>query len=444
MKRRNWLLTGALALAALLALLGPLAGGAADAQTAEPGARLRFLHAVSGGPSVDVYLDGARVVPSLAYGEMTPHVQVPAGEHQVALRPADSDPTSAALVEVTVPLAADLAFTVVAQGTPDAVQAALYEDILDEIAPGLARLTAINAVPDAPGLDVLTTAGGPLLQGVNYSTQFGSVNIGTGVQDLVIVPAGGAVDSALVEIGEIALEHGALYTFAVMGTLNGAEAPWVQVIKTPLNVQADGARLRVANASLDSGPVDVYLDDVLIAPALELGANFAQDVDEKIASLFGSLTGGTIGAAGGTITWAKLIGARSLMQGLKIPGPYWCVLHPYQWAHLATSALASGAEIANAPGFQDALVNSFFTSTILGGVTFVVTPSIAVDGAGDAVGAMYNPMALAYDERKAFGIELQRDASRQATELNATMWYAYGTWDPKRGIALVGDAATPS
>lgn len=272
MKRRNWLLTGALALAALLALLGPLAGGAADAQTAEPGARLRFLHAVSGGPSVDVYLDGARVVPSLAYGEMTPHVQVPAGEHQVALRPADSDPTSAALVEVTVPLAADLAFTVVAQGTPDAVQAALYEDILDEIAPGLARLTAINAVPDAPGLDVLTTAGGPLLQGVNYSTQFGSVNIGTGVQDLVIVPAGGAVDSALVEIGEIALEHGALYTFVVMGTLGGAEAPWVQVIKTPLNVQADGARLRVANASPDSGPVDIYLDDVLIAPALELGA----------------------------------------------------------------------------------------------------------------------------------------------------------------------------
>lgn len=184
--------------------------------------------------------------------------------------------------------------------------------------------------------------------------------------------------------------------------------------------------------------------NVRLDGAMELGASFAQDVDEKIASLYGSLTGGTIGTAGGTITWAKLIGARSLMQGLKIPGPYWCVLHPYQWAHLVTSALATGAEIANAPGFQDALVNSFFTSTILGGVTFVVTPSIAVDGNGDAIGAMYNPMALAYDERRAFSIEPQRDASRQATELNASMWYAYGTWDPKRGIAIVGDAATPS
>lgn len=272
MKRRNWLVTGALVIAALLALLGPLSGGAVGAQTGEPTARLRFLHAVSGGPNVDVYLDGARVVPALGYGEVTPHMQVPAGEHQVALRTADSDPTSAALVEVTVPLAADLAFTVVAQGTADAVEAALYEDILDEIAPGLARLTAISAVADAPPLDVLTSEGGPLLQGVNYGTQFGSVNIGTGLQDLVIVPAGGAVDSAIVRIGEVALEHGALYTFVVSGTLDGAEAPSARVVKTPLNVQADGARLRVANASPDAGLVDVYLDDILLAPALEQGA----------------------------------------------------------------------------------------------------------------------------------------------------------------------------
>lgn len=269
MKHRNWLLSGALALAALLAVLLPLTGGLAAAQTGEPTARLRFLHAVSGAGSVDVYLDGARVVPALAEGEVTPHLTVSAGEHQVALRPADSDPTSAALVDVSVSLAADLAFTVVAQGSADAIEAALYEDILDEIAPGLARMTAINAVPDAPPLDILTTAGGPLLQGVNYGTQFGSVNIGTGVQDLVVVPAGGAVDSAVAEIGEIALEHGALYTFVMTGSIESGVS--VMVVETALNTQADGARLRVANASPDAGPVDVYLDDILIAPALDLG-----------------------------------------------------------------------------------------------------------------------------------------------------------------------------
>lgn len=178
--------------------------------------------------------------------------------------------------------------------------------------------------------------------------------------------------------------------------------------------------------------------------ALELGAAFAQDVDEKIAGAFSSLTGGTIGSAGGTITWAKLIAARSLMQGLKVPGPYWCVLHPYQWNHLVQSAVATGTEIANAPNFQDALLNTYFVSSLLGGVFFAITPSITVDSSDDAVGAMYSPMALAYDERKAFMIEPERDASRQATELNASMWYAYGGWAAERGIQLVGDASTPS
>jgi hypothetical protein len=272
MKLRNWLLTGALVLAALLALLGPLAAGETRAQMAEPAARLRFLHAVAGGPSVDVYVDGALIVPALSFGEVTPHLMVSAGEHQVALRAQGSDPAAAALVEVSVPLAADLAFTLVAQGAPEAVEAALYEDILDEIDLGLARLTAINAVPNSPALDVVTTVSAPLLQGVNYGTQFGTVNIGAGSQDLVIVPAGGAVESALAAIGEIGLDSGTLYTFVALGTLDGATAPSTLTIKTPLNTPAGGARLRVANGSPDAGRVDVYLNDVLVAPALDTGA----------------------------------------------------------------------------------------------------------------------------------------------------------------------------
>jgi len=272
MKLRNWLLTGALVLAALLTLLGPLAASETLAQTAEPAARLRFLHTVTGGPAVDVYVDGALTVSALDFGEVTPHLMVSAGEHQVALRAQGSDPAAAALVEVSVPLAADLAFTLVAQGTPEAVEAALYEDILDEIDLGLARLTAINAVPNSPALDVVTTVSAPLLQGVNYGTQFGTVNIGAGLQDLVIVPAGGAVESALATIGEIGLESGALYTFVALGTLDGATAPSVLTIRTPLNAQAGGVHLRVANGSPDAGRVDVYLDNVLVAPALDTGA----------------------------------------------------------------------------------------------------------------------------------------------------------------------------
>lgn len=178
--------------------------------------------------------------------------------------------------------------------------------------------------------------------------------------------------------------------------------------------------------------------------SLELGASFAQQVDTNLAGLFSSLTGGTIGSAGGTILWAQLIQARAMMHSLKIPGPYWCALHPYQWMHLVNSASSSGNEIANAPGFQESLVSNYFVSSLLGGVIFVITPSIAVDASDDVTGAMYSPLSMAYDERTPFSIEPERDASRRGWELNATLRYAYGTWAPTRGIQLIGDAATPS
>lgn len=183
--------------------------------------------------------------------------------------------------------------------------------------------------------------------------------------------------------------------------------------------------------------------NVVADAAMEQGAAFAQQADEAIAAHFGALTGGTIGSSGGTITWASLVKARALMHGLHIRGPYWCVLHPYQWMHLVNSAMVTGTEIKNAPQFNDAMVNNYFTSAALGGVTFVVSASVALDG-DDAIGAMYNPAALAYDVRQAFRVEPQRDASRRGWEWNFNTDYATGLWVPNRGITLVGDATTPS
>ncbi len=269
MSLRKWILTSLLLLASVLALAGPL-HQTAQAQD-QAMSRVRFLHAVPGAPDVDVYLDGVLAVSSLTYGEATPHLHVAAGDHQVAVRAAGSGPSGAALFEVTVPLTANLAFMVVVQGTPDAVSAAQYEDILDELQPGMARLTAVNAIADAPGLDVLTSTGGPLLQGVSFGAQFGTVNIGTGLQDLVFVPAGGGLDGALATIGQVPLESNTLYTFVALGTLNGTVSPSTLVLATPVNGAADSVLVRVAHGSPDAGTVDVYANDVLIAPALEAG-----------------------------------------------------------------------------------------------------------------------------------------------------------------------------
>ena len=271
MNRRNWVLTSLLLAALVLMLAGVFTPGTAHAQ--DGSSRLRFLHAVPGGPAIDVYVDGALVAPNLSYGAVTPHLTFTAGAHDVAMRQAGADPSSEPLATVQAALAPDLAFLLVMQGTPDAVATMQYEDILDPIEAGMARLTAINTLADAPALDMLTTEGGPLLQGVTYSVQYGTINIPASVQNLVMVPAGGDVDSAVATIGEVPLVSGTLYTFVALGTLDGNVTPTTLILATPVNspLETESVRVQIAHASPDTPAVDVYANDLLIVPSLELG-----------------------------------------------------------------------------------------------------------------------------------------------------------------------------
>jgi len=184
-------------------------------------------------------------------------------------------------------------------------------------------------------------------------------------------------------------------------------------------------------------------ENVRADAALEMGAAFAEFIDTKIATNFASLTGGSIGTAGQALTWANIMRARALLHNNKVPGPYYCALHPYQWLRLVESAAISGAELKEAPRARDALVSSYFVASLIGGVTFVVSPSIEV-ASNNATGAMYAPQALAYDERKAFNLRPQRDESREAYELNFSLWFAHGVWRPAAGVKLIGLATLPS
>ena len=196
-------------------------------------------------------------------------------------------------------------------------------------------------------------------------------------------------------------------------------------------------------------------ENVRAAAALELGGAAADHIDESISDLFSTAiwTGGTIGpadagtAASGTITWRAITKALALLQAQNPPAgaPVYCSLHPYQWEVLLSSNSIAAATVAVAPGYQDRMVSAggFFRIPQFVGVTFVIANCIDVASTA-AYGLMYVPQAIAIDTRKVFDIEPQRDASKQAWELNASMWYACGKYNPKWGVLLRHNASTPS
>lgn len=173
---------------------------------------------------------------------------------------------------------------------------------------------------------------------------------------------------------------------------------------------------------------------------IHLGNTLASSVDTQLAGLFSSLTGGTVGSAGGTLTWANVFLAQAKMRTNKLGGPYTCVLHPVQWYYL-TSASSGVPTLMQSEAIKDSVVGTFYQASF-GGIDFYVDANITSGTA--AVGAMFVRDAMVLDIRQPFKIEPQYFAKISGNggwELNASMEYAYGVYQPTYGVQMVGTSS---
>ena len=168
----------------------------------------------------------------------------------------------------------------------------------------------------------------------------------------------------------------------------------------------------------------------------DAGQRLTVDQDTKLAGLFSSFTGGTVGTAGGTLTWDNVFRARAYLKAALAPAPYSCVLRPEQsWELLRVS---SGAPtLMQSPKFMDDLAGSFYIGSY-GGINFYEDANITAGTA--AAAGMFSREAIALDIRRAPRIEMQRDASLGggAWELNFSSVFAYAVYRPTFGVYMIG------
>jgi len=224
-------------------------------------------------------------------------------------------------------------------------------------------------------------------------------------------------------VGETDDLVGQTFTPSVLATLTPAEY---------------GAQFNLTDQRMESDPFEVQRD-----AALELGGAFAESVDTNVFSNFTSLTGGTVGAAGSAMTWAYFNQAVSALRTGKVPmAGLVAVMHPYHWDDLAAAASTASTAETNAPEWlRSELARNYFIARH-SNVAIFVSPYVGTSST-DAYFAVFHPLALALDIRRAFRIESERDASRRLTELNATELYAHGVWRPKWGVQGIADITAP-
>ncbi len=168
-----------------------------------------------------------------------------------------------------------------------------------------------------------------------------------------------------------------------------------------------------------------------------LGETAAAHIDTNLVGLFSSLTGGTVGTAGGTLTWANILLAQAKIRTNKVGGRYAVVLHPVQWYYL-TSASSGVPTLMQYDALKQSFMSNFYQASF-DNLDFFTDANITSGTA--AVGAMFARPAMALDMRQGFAIAPQWNASYSgngAWELNASMEYAYGVYRPTYGVQIIG------
>ena len=183
--------------ATALGVTAALAAGAVPAQAADGDASLAVLHGVPG-LTVDVYVDGALTIDQFKPGDLAGPLDVPAGDHSVAITAGDAaDDSEPVLGPIDVTLEAGTSYTAVAHlDAAGAPTVTLFTNDTSSTSAGQGRLT-VRHVAAAPAVDILI--GGEPVDGFTNlaNPNEASADLPVGTLGDVAVAATGTTDPVL-------------------------------------------------------------------------------------------------------------------------------------------------------------------------------------------------------------------------------------------------------
>ncbi|PJF40490.1 MAG: hypothetical protein CUN54_05090 [Phototrophicales bacterium] len=242
---------------AMLALVGTVALAQSDGN-----AFVRFVHVIPGASAVDVFIDGQLTLSNLAVGEASGYITIPSGPHELTVTRTG---LSTALWQQGINPPEGAEITLVAAST-EPLNFLIFNDNLDPIQLGNARLTAINAIAGGPALDILLPNGNVAFGNLQFNQPFGTFDLPAFVLDMSINQAGS--QDTLTTTGPLRLNSSISYMLVVYGA---AENPQSLLLSAPTRTNSADTLVQILHAADGVEAVDVFLDEMLIAPALGFG-----------------------------------------------------------------------------------------------------------------------------------------------------------------------------
>lgn len=220
--RRSRLAALFAAAATLIALAGP-AGAADDAM-------VRVLHGSPDAPSVDVFVNDAKVdaLSGAEFGDITSYVAVPGGTYSIKVC-ATADNTICPIGPVDLTFAAGKKYTIAASDLLASIDANVFED---DAAPttSKASVRVVHLSADTPAVDVLTQDGSAtVVDNLAYPDATAYLSLAPGSYDLKVC-ANADNSVCPLDPGALDLAAGTAYSVFAIGSLGADPSSLTAVV----------------------------------------------------------------------------------------------------------------------------------------------------------------------------------------------------------------------
>jgi hypothetical protein len=258
----------ALCAASLLAL--PAAAGAQGSP-----AMVRVAHFSPDAPAVDVYVDGNKVLSGVKYPAVSKYLEVPAGSHDLAVRPAGAAASSDPVIKATAQVKAGAAYTVAAVGALADIEGKIFPDDLGAPASGKAKVRVIHAAPEVPAVDVAVKGGPTLFEGAKFPSATDYAEVDPATYPIQVKAAG--KDDVLLE-ASLPVKAGTIYTVAAIGGA-GKDVRLLPIVDaTGMGQMPSGGVATGAGGTAPAGTSVPGISLVLTGMAVLLAAGIAASV----------------------------------------------------------------------------------------------------------------------------------------------------------------------
>ncbi|WP_249777670.1 DUF4397 domain-containing protein [Paenalkalicoccus suaedae] len=211
MKNFKWLVASLV----FILTFGTIATGAfAHDHVDGENAMVRVFHASPDAPAVDVYVNGEAAVEGAAFKDITDYLELPAGDHDVAIFPAGEGGEGDPVIEQTLTVEAGMFYTVAATNTLENLTLEAFGDD-NMVGEGMTKVRVGHVNPGAPAVDVGLVGGDSLFEGAEFFAVTDYLELDPATYDLEI-RAAGTTDQVL-DLSGTALEANMVYSVYAVG-----------------------------------------------------------------------------------------------------------------------------------------------------------------------------------------------------------------------------------